>query len=82
MARPRRSSLGNTLRLPKIFPFKRQEADSGPKQSKRRNSLLRRRRKKESDRQMIMIDGKQYYVDDEGKLKELGEDEEVPDEKA
>lgn len=74
--------LANVFRLPNIFPFKRQEEDKTTAKSKRRNSFMRRRRKKEIDRQMIMIDGKQYYVDDEGKLKELKEDEEIPDRKA
>lgn len=43
---------------------------------------MRRKRRKESDRQMIMIDGKQYYVDDDGKLKEVKEDEEMPEKRA
>lgn len=35
----------------------------------------RRKKKKDADRQMISIDGKQYYVDDDGELKELKEEE-------
>lgn len=89
----RRSLFGRVVRLPSLFPFKRQEAeaegrdkksggklsqpthqpDSGPS-SYRDKIRQRRKRRKESDRQMISINGKQYYVDDDGELKGLKED--------
>ena len=81
----RRSLFGRVVRLPAIFPFKRQQSDdekslpsgilSPGDQSTGRRPLLsfRHRRRKESDRQMISINGKQYYVDDDGELKELKE---------
>lgn len=86
----RRSLFGRVIRVPSIFPFKRQEESSKldnnknnskpanqrpgktPASSRRRNQRFSvvRRRKKESDRQMIQINGKQYYVDEDGELKE------------
>lgn len=79
----RRSLFGRVVRLPTLFPFKRQEssdeASSTGKSSRkktnngRRRRLLGRRKKKEADRQMISIDGKQYYIDDDGSLKELND---------
>lgn len=77
------------IRVPTLFPFKRQEspdneaptqtgksstkkANNGGSNSRRRR-LLGRRKKKETDRQMISIDGKQYYIDEDGALKELND---------
>lgn len=99
----RRSIFGRVIRLPSIFPFKRQQQDLGEslagtstnndnntnhrqhldsktnqqaKKQSRLNSIRARqkRKKKESDRQMIIINGKQYYVNDSGELKEWTED--------
>ena len=99
----RRSLFGRVVRLPAIFPFKRQQdgrqvgtadkqaadeeddenADDaeGSLARKLRNRLSARRRKRrnnnsgaaanETDRQLITINGKQYYVDDDGELREL-----------
>lgn len=71
-----RSLFGRVVRLPSLFPFKRQEEETTDKDetagSRRRSK--RRRRKKDSDRQMISINGKQYYINDEGELKELKDD--------
>lgn len=79
----RRSLFGRVVRLPTLFPFKRQEssdeassAGKSPRKKAnngRRRRLLGRRKKKEADRQMISIDGKQYYIDDDGALKELND---------
>ena len=98
----RRSLFGRVVRLPSLFPFKRQEdeedndgddrSDKGTKSTaamaaggkqagaKRQQPVSRllsmaasRRRRKEADRQMISINGKQYYVDDDGELKEWKE---------
>ena len=80
----RRSLFGRLVRMPSLLPFKRQQVDelepgAGGARGARRarpGSLLARRRKRrrEADRQMISINGKQYYVDDEGELKPLPED--------
>lgn len=97
----RRSLFGRVVRLPSIFPFKRQQQDltdiapttinnknitnnkqteSKTNQQARKLSRLsalrarQKRKKKEADRQMIIINGKQYYVNDSGELKEWLED--------
>lgn len=87
----RRSLFGRIVRLPSLLPFKRQQDESATKNNakasnpsepkvkqRRRRRLFRRnsrRHRKETDRQMIQINGKQYYVSDEGELKELKKDE-------
>lgn len=86
ISRSRRSLVGRMIRMPALFPFKRQqdEGESGSnnlnktnvsKSKGPRGFFAKRKKKKESDRQMISIDGKQYYVDDDGALKELKEDD-------
>lgn len=66
--------------MPSLFPFKRQEGEEEQELRKgaasivagsRRRRLYRKKRKKDADRQMISINGKQYYVNDNGELKEL-----------
>lgn len=71
--RSRRSVLfGRVIRIPSLFPFRRQEGDKTiePISQRSRRRRDRRRKSKELDKQMIFINGKQFYVDDDGKLKE------------
>jgi len=77
----RRRPFNRLLKLPTLFPFKRQEEidSSAPKAKGERNGLggggrrrfLRSRKERMPDSQMIFINGKQFYVDDNGELKEF-----------
>lgn len=75
----RRTLVGRVIRLPALLPFKRHEPQpnqsvgirSGPLASFRRNRRRRNNEELEPDRQKIFINGKQYYIDEDGELKEL-----------
>lgn len=71
------------VRLPSLFPFKRQEDEAKEPLPKGRTGNIRRRkpkwrRNKDDDRQRITINGKHYYVDDDGELKEMEAEKEEP----
>lgn len=73
----RRTPFGSVIRLPSLLPFKRQERQLDTSQEARTRNPLRRFRRnrrrqiQDSDRQMIFINGKQYYINDDGQLVEL-----------
>lgn len=72
----RRSLFGRVIRLPSLLPFKRQERQQDTSEEAKPRKVLvrfrrnRKRRNKEPDRQMIFINGKQYYINDDGELVE------------